>query len=61
MTYHERLLTQPDRLDAGELAELRAWLSALKEDIEQFGAAPEDNARIARIEARIARETAKAA
>lgn len=53
MTYHQTLLTQFAPLEAHEVASLREWLSALKEDVELFGATPEDTARIARIESRI--------
>lgn len=60
-TYHERMLTQTEPLEGREIAELREWLAVLKEDVELFGDTPEDSARIAKIEARIARPAAAVA
>jgi hypothetical protein len=52
-SYRNDLLERDGPLDAYEVGVLRDWLKVLREDVEAFGATPEDEARMARIEARI--------
>lgn len=61
MSYHTALLQREDSLDKHEIGDLHEWLAELKSDVALFGDTPQDNARIAQIEARIALEVARAA
>jgi ParB-like chromosome segregation protein Spo0J len=54
-SYREILLAQESPLDDHEIHDLERWLEALREDVETFGATPEDVARMAAIEDRIRR------
>lgn len=56
-TYFEQLLAQTEPLERHEIADLKAWLAALRDDVATFGDTPEDNRRMATIEARIKRDT----
>lgn len=56
MSYRDHLLTQTEPLEPHEISDLEDWLSVLKGDVEMFGDTPEDNARMAKIEARIKQE-----
>lgn len=56
MSYRDQLLTQAEPLERHEISDLEDWLSVLKGDVEMFGDTPEDNARMAKIEARIKQE-----
>lgn len=52
--FREALLRQEEPLDAYEVGVLRDWLEVLRGDVAVYGAAPEDEERMARIERRIA-------
>jgi hypothetical protein len=56
MSYRELLLTQAEPLEPHEISDLEDWLSVLEGDVAMFGDTPEDNARMAKIKARIKQE-----
>lgn len=59
MGYRQNLLTQTEALEKWEIADLEEWLSELAKDIVMFGEAPEDSARIEKIQTRIDLEKAR--
>lgn len=56
MSRLQSLLRQAQPLERHEISDLRSWLNVLRGDCELFGETAEDAARIAEIEARIAKE-----
>lgn len=57
-SYRQMLLEQADPLEAHEIGTLEEWLGVLREDVEAFGATPEDEARMEAIARRIEAEGA---
>ncbi|MBN9235121.1 MULTISPECIES: hypothetical protein [Phyllobacteriaceae] len=53
MSHLQELLDREGRLELHEISDLRLWLDTLRDDCAFFGSTPEDDARIARIQAKI--------
>ena len=52
-SYRQMLLDQTEPLEGHEVRCLQEWLEVLREDVEAFGATPEDEARMEAIARRI--------
>ncbi|MBR2689190.1 MAG: hypothetical protein IKE42_15160 [Aquamicrobium sp.] len=59
MSYMQDLLDREGPLEPHEVADLSQWLETLRDDCSYFGSTPEDDARMARIRAKIAENTLK--